>query len=88
MADNTFFKIHDKKDSNGKVVGYYITYRDGTVLNTNPAIFDNYIVASKYLESFLKEELKIHNKQLVSFKLEKAKNDIATSEIKSKNKPG
>ncbi|EJM7591769.1 hypothetical protein MMQ01_09480 [Citrobacter freundii] len=88
MADNTFFKIHEKKDSNGKVIECYITYGDGTVLNTSPATFENYIVASKYLESFLKEELKIHNRQLVSFKLEKAKNDIATSERKSNNKPG
>ncbi|EMB4167410.1 hypothetical protein R5R04_000889 [Klebsiella aerogenes] len=90
VLNETFFKIHEKKDSNGNIIECYITYGDGTVLNTNPATFDNYIAASKYLESFLKEQIKIHNRQLVGFKVEeqKKKENIATSDIKSKNKLG
>ena len=90
VLNETFFKIHEKKDSNGNTIECYITYGDGTVLNTNPATFDNYIAASKYLESFLKEQIKIHNRQLVGFKVEeqKKKENIAISDIKSKNKLG
>lgn len=75
-----FFKIIKKMNDKAEHVGYYITFGDGTILETNPTFFSSYIEACSYLENFLKEQILITNKNLTLHKLnKKADNSIISN---------
>lgn len=81
----TFFKIHKQKDSNGDVIGFYITYGDGVVLETTPATFNDFIDASKYLEAYLSNEMLNNKKARLDFKITN-KNEIENKNVESPQK--